>query len=37
MGHEADKKFWLDKYWMYLLIAFGICCVLGIDLFFPHF
>ncbi|SEG45257.1 hypothetical protein SAMN05421819_3007 [Bryocella elongata] len=37
MGHEADKKLWIDKYWMFLLIAFGVSCVLGIIFFQPHF
>ncbi len=37
MGHEADKQLWIDKYWMFLLIAFAVSLVLGLVYFFPHF
>lgn len=27
---------WLDKYWPFLLVAFGIAFVLFLDFFKPH-
>ena len=37
MAHDADHKLWIDKYWMFLLIAFVVSLIIGIDTFFPHF
>ncbi len=35
MGSTSDKKYWLDRNWYWLVIGFGVVCVLGIDFFHP--
>lgn len=33
---SEHKQHWLDRYWMVLLSAFGIFCILGAALWHPH-
>jgi hypothetical protein len=35
MGSQSDKRYWLDRWWLVLLIAFGAGCVLLVALWHP--
>ena len=36
MAHE-EKTHWLDRNWYWLLITFGVCCMLALDFCHPSF
>jgi hypothetical protein len=33
MAHQKAR--WIDRYWWIFVIAFGVACVLWLDLFHP--